>query len=131
LPTFPPPGVYLIDTRRQVRRGSEETPVPRFLFSYRVPVDYQPSAETAKAWQAWFESPGSSLTDPGHGVLATRALGNRDADTRLGGYSAVSAEDREGAAALAKGCPALRLGGGAEIGTVPGFTGNPRAGTGA
>jgi len=43
----------------------------------------------------------------------------------------VTAEDIDGAAALAEGCPALRLGGGVEIGAVPEFTGNPRAGTDA
>jgi hypothetical protein len=39
----------------------------------------------------------------------------------------VTAGDIDGAAALAEGCPALRLGGGVEIGAVPEFTGNPRA----
>jgi hypothetical protein len=105
--------------------------VPRFLFSYRVPKDYQPGAETGKAWEAWFESLGSSRVDTGHGVIATRALGKLDAETRLGGYSLVTAEDINGAAALAEGCPALRLGGGVEIGAVPEFTGNPRARTDA
>jgi hypothetical protein len=105
--------------------------MPKFLLSYRVPKDYQPSAETGKTWQAWFESLGSSPTDPGHGVIATRMLGSLDAGTRLGGYSVVTAEDMEAAAGLAEGCPALRLGGGVEIGAVAEFTGNPRAGTGA
>ena len=102
-----------------------------FLFSYRVPRDYQPGAETGRAWEAWFESLGSSRTDTGHAVVATRTLGTLDAGTRLGGYSLVTAEDIEGAAALAQGCPALELGGGVEIGAVPDFTGNPRAGTDA
>ena len=105
--------------------------MPKFLFSYRVPEDYQPGAETGKAWEAWFESLGSSRIDTGHGVLATRTLGSLDAGTRLGGYSVVTADDMEGAAALAAGCPALRLGGGVEIGAVPEFTGNPRAATDA
>ena len=105
--------------------------MPTFLFSYRVPRDYQPGAETGRAWQAWFDSLGSSRIDTGHGVVATRTLGNLDAGTRLGGYSRVTAEDMEGAAALATGCPALRLGGGVEIGAVPEVAGNPRAGTGA
>jgi hypothetical protein len=99
--------------------------MPRFLFSYRVPSDYQPRAETAKAWEAWFDSLGASRIDPGHGVLATRALGNLGDDTRLGGYSMVIAENIEQAAALAGGCPALRLGGGVEIGAVPEFTKEP------
>ncbi len=49
-------------------------------------------------------------------------MGNLDVDTRLGGYSLVTAEDLDGAAALAEGCPALRVGGGVEIGTVLEYT---------
>jgi hypothetical protein len=105
--------------------------VPRFVFAYRVPREYRPGAETAPAWQAWFDSLGSSREDTGHGVVATRALGTLDDQTRLGGYSVVTAEDIDGAAALAIGCPALRLGGGVEIGAVPESIGDPRAGTGA
>jgi hypothetical protein len=105
--------------------------MPRFVFSYRVPQDYQPGAETGKAWQAWFDGLGASRIDPGHGVLATRMLGNLGVGTRLGGYSMVTAEDMEEAAALADGCPALRLGGGVEIGAVPEFTRNAQAGTDA
>lgn len=78
----------------------------RFLFSYRVAKGYRPGAESGKAWQAWFESLGSSRIDTGHAVIATRTLGNLDAETRLGGYSVVAAEDMEAAAALAAGCPA-------------------------
>jgi hypothetical protein len=105
--------------------------MPRFLFSYRVPKDYRPRAETGRAWQAWFDSLGASRIDPGHGVVATRLVGNLGDGTRLGGYSMVTAEDMEQAAALADGCPALRLGGGVEIGAVPEFTGNAPAGTDA
>jgi hypothetical protein len=95
--------------------------MPKFLFSYRLPEDYQRSSETAKASQAWFQSLGTSLTDRGR-VLATQAMGNLDADTRLGGYSVVTAEDLDGAAALAERCPALRFSGGVEIGTVLEYT---------
>ena len=105
--------------------------MPKFLFSYRVPTDYQPGPEASKAWEAWFESLGSSRIDTGHGVLATRTLGKLDAETRLGGYSVVMAEDMEGAAALAGGCPALQLGGGVEIGAVPEIIEDPRARTSA
>ena len=103
----------------------------KFLFTYRVPKDHQPGAQSGRAWEAWFERVGSSRVDTGHGVVATRTLGRLDARTRLGGYSLVTAEDIDGAAVLAKRCPALQLGGGVEIGAVPEFTGNPRAGTGA
>jgi hypothetical protein len=101
------------------------------LFTYRVPKDYQPGAQSGRAWEAWFESLGSSRIDTGRAVVATRTLRKLDAQTRLGGYSLVIAEEIDGAAALATGCPALQLCGGVEIGAVPEFTGNPRAGTGA
>jgi len=38
--------------------------------------------------------------------------------SRVAGYSLVSAEDMDSALALAKGCPALQVGGGVEIGPV-------------
>jgi len=103
--------------------------MPKFLFSYRVPRDYQPGAESGQAWEAWFESLGGSRIDTGHAVVATRTLGRLDAHTRLGGYSLVTADDIESATALAKGCPALRLGGGVEVGAVPEFADDLRAGT--
>jgi hypothetical protein len=99
----------------------------RFLLAYRVPEDYEPSAETGKAWEGWFESLGSALTDRGYGVLDTRTLGNLNDGTRLGGYSIVTAGDLAEATVLARGCPGLRLGGGVEIGAVPDI--EPRAGT--
>ena len=105
--------------------------MPNFLFSYRMPKGYQPGAETGQAWEAWFEGLGSNLADLGHGVIATRALGDLGAGTRLGGYSVVEAEDTDGAAALAEGCPALSLGGGVEIGAIPEFAGDPQARTDA
>ena len=95
--------------------------MPKFLFSYRLPEDYQRSTETTKAWEAWFGSLGTSLIDRGR-VLATQAMGNLGADTRLRGYSVVTAEDLDRAAALAEGCPALRVGGGVEVGTVLEYT---------
>ena len=105
--------------------------MPKFLFSYRVPTDYQPGAETRQAWQAWFESLGSSRVDTGHAVVTTQTLGSLDAETRLGGYSLVAAGNMEEAAALADRCPALQFGGGVEIGVIPEFTGNPQASTDA
>jgi hypothetical protein len=119
---------------RQTTSGqpnNKETTVPKFLFSYRVPKDYRPGSETSKAWEAWFESLGNSRLDTGRGVLTTRTLGKLDADTRLGGYSVVVADDMDGAAALASGCPALQLGGGVEIGAVPEIINNLPAETSA
>jgi hypothetical protein len=130
-PLFRLPSIYLFDREREVSRRNEETTVPRFLFSYRVPKDYQPGAQSRPAWEAWFENLGSSTVDTGHSAIATRTLGTLDAETRLGGYSVVTAEDIDGAAAQATGCPALQLGGGVEIGAVPEFIENPQAETDA
>jgi hypothetical protein len=93
----------------------------KFLFSYRVPDEYKPSRATAQAWEAFFDGLGDRKIDPGHGVVAARRLGNLSVSTRLGGYSMVEADDLEHAAALARGCPALSLGGGVEVGAVPEF----------
>jgi hypothetical protein len=105
--------------------------MPEFLFSYRVPTGYRPGPETGPAWEAWFESLGSSRVENGHAVVTTRTLGNLGAETRLGGYSVVTADDIDGAVGLAEGCPALQFGGGVEVGAVPDFPRGPRAGTDA
>ena len=105
--------------------------MPRFLFSYRVPKDYRPGRETGQAWEAWFESLGSSRSDTGYAVAATRTLGNLDAQTRLGGSSVVTAENIEAAAAMAGGSPALQLGGRVGTGAIPQISGIPGGGTDA
>ena len=90
-----------------------------FVFSYRVPSDYKPGAETAAEWRAWFGGMGSALADIGHAVTDYAALGEvGDNGSRMVGYSVVSAQDIDAALALAKDCPALRVGGGVEVGPV-------------
>ena len=46
------------------------------------------------------------------------SLGNCGDDTRLGGYSLITADDLDEALALAKGCPALQEGAGVEVGVI-------------
>jgi hypothetical protein len=89
-----------------------------YVFSYRVPSDYVPGAETAAEWQAWFAGLGSALVDLGNAVTDYASLGEVGSGSRMVGYSAVSAEDMDSALALAKDCPALRVGGGVEVGPV-------------
>jgi hypothetical protein len=86
----------------------------KFLFSYRT-VD---SPDTMAAWLAWFDSMGTSMVDQGLPVTRSSPLGNLGADTRLGGYSVVTADSLEAAVAIAKGCPILAQGGGVEVGEV-------------
>ena len=93
--------------------------MPSFVFSYRVPHDYQPgSPETAAAWRDFFSSLGDGLADTGHAAIQSAVLGDIGADTRLGGYSIVTADDLDSATQLAKGCPALGMGAGVEIGQL-------------
>ena len=93
--------------------------MPNFVFSYRVPSDYRPHAETPAEWQAWFGGLGSALVDLGHAVIDYPSLGEVGGrGSRMVGYSVVSAEDMDSALALAKDCPALRVGGGVEVGPV-------------
>ena len=90
----------------------------KFLFAYRTNQTALPSDDAVSAWRAWLESMGTSLDDRGHPVFDRRALGNCGSDTRLGGYSLITADDLEGALALAKGCPGIERGGGVEVGEL-------------
>jgi hypothetical protein len=91
----------------------------KYVFSYRVPSGYAPGAETAAEWQAWFGGMGSALVDIGNAVTDYASLGEvGGSDSRMVGYSVVSAKDIDAAVTLAKDCPALRVGGGVEVGPV-------------
>jgi len=70
------------------------------------------------AWTAWFESMGAHLVNIGQPVFERGTLGNCAADTVLGGYSLVTADDLEAAVALAMGCPFLDQDGGVEVGEL-------------
>jgi hypothetical protein len=93
--------------------------VPTFVFTYRMPMDYVPgNSDVMAKWSAWFDSLGSSLADTGNPVFESTEVGRCSEGTQLGGYSFVTAEDLESAAAIAKECPALESGGGVEVGAV-------------
>ena len=90
-----------------------------YVFSYRVPSDYRPNAETRADWQSWFGGMGSALVDVGNAVTEYASLGEvGGSGSRVVGYSVVCAEDMDSALALAKDCPTLRVGGGVEVGPV-------------
>ena len=93
--------------------------MPTFLFSYRMPVDYQPGRPDAAAnWTAFLDGMGDHVVDRGQPVSQTAELGECGAGTRLGGYSLISAEDLEAAVTLAKDCPALAEGAGVQVGQL-------------
>ena len=97
----------------------------KYVFSFRVPAGYVPDAGTVADWQAWFGGLGSALVDVGNAVTDYAALGEvGGSDSRMIGYSVVSAEDLDEAVTLAKDCPVMRVGGGVEVGPVMEATGS-------
>jgi hypothetical protein len=91
----------------------------KYVLSFRVPSDYQPHAGTPAEWQAWFGRLGPALVDVGNAVTDYAPLGEVGGNgSRLIGYSVISADDMDSALALAEDCPALRVGGGVEVGPV-------------
>ena len=89
-----------------------------FVFIYRSPKDYTPSSEAIDQWTAWFDQLGDNVVNRGDRVVGRSTLGGAPADTALGGYSLVRADDLEAAVALAKGCPILEQSGGVEVGEL-------------
>jgi hypothetical protein len=92
--------------------------MPEFVLTYRTLPDYVGSPDALAAWDEWFDSLGGNLIDRGNPVFVRKTLGNYDAETTLGGYSLIKADDLKAAVVLAKGCPALNEGGGVEVGEL-------------
>ena len=93
--------------------------MPTFLFSYRMPVHYQPGRPDAIGnWIAFFRGLGDHVVDQGQPISQTAELGDCGAGTRPGGYSLISADDLEAAVALANDCPALAEGAGVQVGQL-------------
>jgi hypothetical protein len=86
-----------------------------YLFTFRPPPRYTPSAGTFDAWAAWQLGLGARLKDRGSPAVTAAALGASAADTTLGGYSLIRAGGLDAAVALARGCPLLTQGGSVEI----------------
>lgn len=108
--------------------------MPKYLFVYRQPVPDPvappPSPEQIQqmmtAWMGWIEKFRASgqMTDPGDGLQpagrVVRAGGVTDgpfveAKEVLGGYSIVTADSLDAAAAVARECPVLFAGGAVEV----------------
>jgi uncharacterized protein YndB with AHSA1/START domain len=97
----------------------EEASMSTFVLAYRYPRDLQATGQDVlEAWQAFLDGLGSNLIDAGNTVFVRTTLGNCPTDTVLGGYSFISADDLQAASGLAEKCPALKVGGGVEIGEL-------------
>jgi hypothetical protein len=92
--------------------------MPTYLITNRVPAGFTGSAEAFAAWTAWFTELGDSLVDRGNPAFRRTMLGNGGPGTVLGGYTLISADSLEEAAALAAGHPLMTRGGGIEIGEL-------------
>jgi len=65
-------------------------------------------------WMGWFGAIGGSVTDMGNPFGASTAVG-ASSTSALTGYTIVSADSLDAAAALANDCPVLEAGGSVEI----------------
>jgi hypothetical protein len=100
----------------------------KYLFTYRVSktplrevlaeLDETARAERLSAWSDWFESIEASVIERGQPVADAHEIGNCDSETRIGGYSLVTADNLEEAFRMARGCPGLAWGGGVEVGEL-------------
>ncbi len=90
----------------------------KFVLSFRAPKSRTLTAAQEAAWGEWFGQIRGRIADFGNRVGEASPLGNVGADTTLGGYTVIDADDLESAVALAKGCPGLQHGGGVEVGAI-------------
>jgi hypothetical protein len=105
--------------RRLPANAKGEHEMPNFLFTYHTPQDFVPGQpEGIAAWTSWLTSLGSGLVEMGQPVTTSGEVGNCVQDTKLGGYSIVSADDLDAAKTIAKGCPAVGAGGGVVVGEL-------------
>jgi hypothetical protein len=103
--------------------------MPNYVFTYRMPKDYQRSPDAIVAWYAWFEQLGDSVVDRGNPVFTRTHIGAAEHDTLLGGYSLVTADTLDAARDLARSCPAVLNGGGVEIGELTPIPAEPTLAT--
>jgi hypothetical protein len=89
--------------------------MPTFLLTHHFPDNFETSPETAAAARAWFERLGTHHAGGGNPTFQTRRLGNCTVQTRLVAHTLISADDADGAIAVAEAWPLLVRGGGVEV----------------
>ncbi|MBV9197126.1 MAG: hypothetical protein JO168_23575 [Solirubrobacterales bacterium] len=92
--------------------------MPSFLFSFRAPRDYAPTADTRADWNGFFQGLSPHLEDIGNPIFSRQSVGETGGATVLGGYTLINAGSLEEARELAAGCPLVTRGGGVEIGEI-------------
>jgi hypothetical protein len=82
-----------------------------YLFVHHFPKGFQASAETAGAASAWFEQLEPHLKGRTTRTAPPRQLGDPNAEPVPTAYEIITADDLEGAMALARAWPLLSRGG--------------------
>jgi hypothetical protein len=117
----------------------------KFLFIYRrdregagkmPPDEMQRRLQKWQAWigeglqKGWILDAGDGLTQEGRVVNPTRVVLDGpfvESKDVVGGFSVIQADSLDAAAELAKGCPALLVGGSVEVRALAGFNMNQAA----
>src|SRR5262245_61683046 len=79
-----------------------------------IPEGEEETKRVMDAWTAWFTGLGDSVVDMGNPFGASTSVGG-DSASGLTGYSIISADSLEDAAAKAGGCPILADGGSIDV----------------
>lgn len=113
--------------------------MPSFLFVYRnrpetyarlTPDEMQKQMQRWQTWigeglrKGWMEDSGDALKGEGRVVDAKKLVADGpfvESKEVVGGFSIVAADDLDAAAELAKGCPALAIGGTVEVRPLAGY----------
>lgn len=95
-----------------------------FILAYTggsgMPETEEEGAKVMAAWGAWYEQLGAAIVDGGAPTGAAKTIAPDGAVTDgsvagLTGYTVLSADSLDEAAALAKGCPILAAGGSIDV----------------
>ena len=89
-----------------------------FLLSHRHPAGYRGDANTAAAWNKWFDQLDGAIVDLGNPVFTRDSVGQCGPAAALSGYTLIDANDITEARRLASSCPLLANGGGIEVGEL-------------
>lgn len=102
-------------------RELRESVMSKYVLAFRGQSDRTPSPEEEQRWGQWFASLGGAIADRGNRVTPEQTLASKQFDpgpASLTGYVVINADDADGAAKLAGGCPGLESGVAVEIARI-------------
>jgi len=98
--------------------------VPKYLLAYHgggMPETEEEKARVMQAWGDWYQALGAAIADPGNPVGQSKTIASDGSvsdgggSNPVSGYTIISADDIDTAAALSKDCPVLQSGGTVEV----------------